>query len=46
MIVDDCMEVETLSCEEKLPVSGLAMQQPQVLCLLQHQWVEGSFHGA
>lgn len=46
MIVDDRMEGEKSSFEEKLPVRDLARQQPQVLSLLQHRRVEGFFHGA
>ena len=46
MTVADRMEGETSSFEEKLRVSDPAMQQPQVLCLLQHQLAEGSSRGA
>ena len=45
MIVDDRMQGEKSSFEEKLPVNDLARQQPQVPSQLQHQRVEGFFHG-
>ena len=46
MIVDDHMEDETSSFEEKLPGSDLARQQPQVQCQLQHQQEGVSSRGA
>lgn len=44
--MDDRTEGETSSFEEKLPANDLARQRPQVLCLLRHQPVAGSFHDA